>query len=476
MEPVEHVVARLLKSLKGTVVSYEEVFELAPDASSNPAYFDRILSALSVEGVEIDESNAKGKESPGATSKKPVNGRAVNGRAVNGRAAKGRAAKGRATKGRAANGRTVTPNAVNGRTAKTAAADGNITDEERAVAKKEKEDEAAAIRKLDDPIRMYFSQMAEIPLLAREDEVSLAKDIESSRNALRSLLYSTRYGQEQVVDLFELLLSKQLLIEKALDVNLSRKGERHEFFIELEKSVGTLKKNLKANIVDFEDLSSLDAGLSFCNQPASAPQAVPAKKSAAAKPASKTTGARNSKSKNGVTKSNAAPSADVAKIQKRLVGRIRRSVSLIEKYHIKISYLARWKSNLERFGRLVRSVIPSPRQRRKLVPSPALKKPNAALFEHYESFLRRVAGIRPSSPATSAPRVASPRATSVWSSASRNGIASADSPSSTSSRKATLDSCARPRNSSTARATSSRPTPPGGSARQSPGRSRRSLA
>ncbi len=40
----------------------------------------------------------------------------------------------------------------------------------------------------DDPIRMYLSQMAEIPLLSREEEISLAKKIEITRRQFRRAL------------------------------------------------------------------------------------------------------------------------------------------------------------------------------------------------------------------------------------------------------------------------------------------------
>ncbi|MEC7977319.1 MAG: RNA polymerase sigma factor region1.1 domain-containing protein, partial [Planctomycetota bacterium] len=40
----------------------------------------------------------------------------------------------------------------------------------------------------DDPIRMYLSQMAEIPLLTREQEIGLAKKIEITRKQFRRTL------------------------------------------------------------------------------------------------------------------------------------------------------------------------------------------------------------------------------------------------------------------------------------------------
>jgi len=332
LEPVENVVARLLKSLKGTVVTYEEILEIAPDVGSSPENFERILVALTDQGIEVVESAGQA-QNESKTRGKPSSAMA-----------------------------------------KSAAREN---------------EEAAAIRKLDDPIRMYFSQMAEIPLLKSEEEVRYAKDIESSRNEMRSLIYSTRYGQEQVIELFELLLTKQLLIEKALDVNLSRKGERREFFIELEKSVATLKRSLKASVADFESVRELPGGLSFCDMPTPAGEPQNAGVTAETPRPGKAPAVRKS-----ATHSSQAPSSATLQVQKRLSARIRRSVRLIEKYHIKISYLARWKLVLERFGVRVRSEVLNPREQRRFHDLPALVKANAALFEHYESFLRRVAAVK----------------------------------------------------------------------------------
>ena len=58
MEPVETVVASLIKNLKSkTVVSHEDIFELAADAHSNAPYLTRIRKALKKEGIKVLEKD-----------------------------------------------------------------------------------------------------------------------------------------------------------------------------------------------------------------------------------------------------------------------------------------------------------------------------------------------------------------------------------------------------------------------------------
>ena len=292
MEPVETVVASLIKNLKSKTVSHEDIFELAADASSNAPYLTRIRKALKKEGIKVLEKGF--------------------------------------------------------------------------LEKKKEDDQSAAIRKLGDPIRMYFSQMSGISLLAREEEVEYAKEIEASRINLRRELYATRYGQQRVIELFQLIMSKEIMIEKALDVNLSQKGERAKFFKRLEKSLASLERNLKANVKDFDMLKKTIAGLNF-----------------------PTTGSKAKKTTR-ISKGQSKKS-EVVRIQKRLLQRIKRTVLIIEEYHIKLSYLARWKSALVQFGEIIRRVLPNPVQRRRYLDDTALREVNVALFENYNSFLLRAA-------------------------------------------------------------------------------------
>ncbi|MGE4602804.1 MAG: sigma-70 factor domain-containing protein, partial [Planctomycetota bacterium] len=87
------------------------------------------------------------------------------------------------------------------------------------------EAEEMAVKALDDPIRMYFSQMAAIPLLTRDEEILYAKEIEKSQKELVRHIYQTALGQDEALQLLEQILIQTRLVEKSLDLTLSRKGD-----------------------------------------------------------------------------------------------------------------------------------------------------------------------------------------------------------------------------------------------------------
>ncbi len=49
---------------------------------------------------------------------------------------------------------------------------------------------------LDDPVRMYLRQMGQIPLLSRESEIELAKDIESKEEVFRESIYECKIAKQ----------------------------------------------------------------------------------------------------------------------------------------------------------------------------------------------------------------------------------------------------------------------------------------
>ena len=62
--------------------------------------------------------------------------------------------------------------------------------------KKGKEGGEEKSRRIDDPVRMYLTQMAEIPLLTREQEISLAKKIEVTRKRFRRPLLGCNFAMQ----------------------------------------------------------------------------------------------------------------------------------------------------------------------------------------------------------------------------------------------------------------------------------------
>ena len=67
--------------------------------------------------------------------------------------------------------------------------------------------EGEVSRRIDDPIRMYLTQMGQIPLLTRKDEISLARKIEIARMAFRRKMLQCDYCARNAMDLLQQVLS-----------------------------------------------------------------------------------------------------------------------------------------------------------------------------------------------------------------------------------------------------------------------------
>jgi len=67
-----------------------------------------------------------------------------------------------------------------------------------------------------DPIRMYLSQMGNIPLLSREDEIFLAKQIEITRKRFRRKMMESDYAINFALDTLEKVNSNELPFERTL--------------------------------------------------------------------------------------------------------------------------------------------------------------------------------------------------------------------------------------------------------------------
>ena len=56
-------------------------------------------------------------------------------------------------------------------------------------------------RRIDDPVRMYLTQMGEIPLLTRAEEIALAKKIEVTRKRFRRSLLESDFPLRTAIEI-----------------------------------------------------------------------------------------------------------------------------------------------------------------------------------------------------------------------------------------------------------------------------------
>lgn len=95
----------------------------------------------------------------------------------------------------------------------------DILDSKEAVSyeKKKKEKESPASKQdsisLDDPVKMYLKQMGQIPLLSRDDEIALAKDIEEKENIFREEALRTRIARDEYLELANKILSGEYNVD-----------------------------------------------------------------------------------------------------------------------------------------------------------------------------------------------------------------------------------------------------------------------
>ncbi len=73
--------------------------------------------------------------------------------------------------------------------------------------------------KIDDPVRMYLTQMGEIPLLTREEEISLARKIELTREQFRRDVLSSGFGLGSAIEILEDVVRGELAFDRTLKVN-----------------------------------------------------------------------------------------------------------------------------------------------------------------------------------------------------------------------------------------------------------------
>ena len=110
-------------------------------------------------------------------------------------------------------------------------------------------------RHIDDPVRMYLTQMGQIDLLDRKQEVSLAMKIELTRRRFRRKVLECDYAMRQVVETLKRVHTGDLPFDRTIKVSQTENLEKDKILARMPHNLRTLEPLMEANVEDFQRLS-----------------------------------------------------------------------------------------------------------------------------------------------------------------------------------------------------------------------------
>jgi RNA polymerase primary sigma factor len=108
-------------------------------------------------------------------------------------------------------------------------------------------------RRIDDPVRMYLTQMGEIPLLSRDQEIGLAKKIEITRKRFRRKVLECDFALKLVVDVLRKVNDGELPFDRTVKVSVTENLEKDQILGRMPLNLATLDHLMVLNIQDFRN-------------------------------------------------------------------------------------------------------------------------------------------------------------------------------------------------------------------------------
>jgi RNA polymerase primary sigma factor len=103
----------------------------------------------------------------------------------------------------------------------------------------------------DDPVRMYLTQMGEIPLLTRQEEVRLARQIELTRTRFRRKVLECDYVMQLAFKVLRRVHEGELPFDRTVQVSVTDQLEKNQILGRLPHNLATLDTLLKRNLHDY---------------------------------------------------------------------------------------------------------------------------------------------------------------------------------------------------------------------------------
>ena len=194
-------------------LTYEELNDFLPDEVVSPEYIDAILLMLDEKGIElIDESELEDSEGTKAIKEKEKERQ----------------------------------DEEEGAGAESPPAEALVEEPEETAPLLETDE-------IDDPVRMYLTQMGEIPLLRREEEIALAKKIEITRDRFRRKILQFMPCVERCLTTLEGVQEGQLPFDRTLDIRTAADVEKEGLERRLPQNIGTIRLLTEKNHKDWKE-------------------------------------------------------------------------------------------------------------------------------------------------------------------------------------------------------------------------------
>ncbi len=101
--------------------------------------------------------------------------------------------------------------------------------------------------RIDDPVRMYLTQMGEIPLLSRAEEISLAKKIEMTRMHFRRRVLESDYCSSAAVEILQQVHDGNLPFDRTMKISTAENLAKDTIGKRIPVNVRTVRNVLDAN-------------------------------------------------------------------------------------------------------------------------------------------------------------------------------------------------------------------------------------
>lgn len=245
-------------------LSYEELNNTLPDEMVDAERLDELLVLLDSLGIEmVDELEFRARlhrEAMGGGIEMgmgPIPGLAASVRAMS--VAGGERGNDEARLAKFLHGPLQTVPAISLLDVPEKECENAATDEDSSEIDQDLEEatEEAQAKRVDDPVRMYLSQMGSIPLLAREEEIRLAKKIETTRMIFRRRCLESDYVVSLAIETLRSVMKGELPFDRTMRLSTAETNSREKLTRRLPGNIETVSKLLARNQEDWQTLQDL---------------------------------------------------------------------------------------------------------------------------------------------------------------------------------------------------------------------------